>query len=192
MDYAMKLNIGCGPVKMNEYINIDKYPAFFPDVVMDIEVTPWEFEDNSVDEVILSHVLEHIGSIPDVFFGVVKELYRVLRPGGLLKIRVPHPRHDNFFADPTHVRAFMPGSFLVFSKDHCRRLMETGGNTFMLAVALDVDFAVDQLDLVMEPRIMERLADGRITTAQLAEMGMWSNNVYSEIVTTLRCLKTPA
>jgi len=185
----MKINIGCGPVKMAGYVNIDKFPSFNPDKIMDLEKTPWDFEDNSIEEIYASHVLEHIGQTSDEYFNIVKEFYRVLKPGGVLNIRVPHPRHDNFFTDPTHVRAFTPGSFRVFSKDYCKALISSGGNTFMLAIALDVDFSLEKLEAVVEPRLVEMMNNGAISVEEFNKMSMWSNNVYSEIVVTLRCAK---
>lgn len=185
----MKLNIGCGPRKMAGYTNIDKFPVFEPDMLMDLEETPWAFAESSVDEIYASHVLEHIGATSDVFFAVVREMYRVLKPGGLLRVRVPHPRHDNFFSDPTHVRAFTPSSFSMFSKEKCRRQVEAGGNTFMLALALDVDFTPLRVDLVVEPKIVDKLNRGEMTTEQFNEMNAWSTNMFSEIVADLRCEK---
>ncbi|KKK54869.1 hypothetical protein LCGC14_3080370, partial [marine sediment metagenome] len=52
----MKLNLGCGPKKMDGYTNVDKYAVFKPDIIQDLEKFPWVFEDNSVDEIVMHHV----------------------------------------------------------------------------------------------------------------------------------------
>src|SRR6185312_513515 len=91
---AMKLNLGCGQNKVEGYLNVDKYAACAPDRVVDLEAFPWPFPDASVDEILLTHVLEHLGRETETFFGIMRELHRVLKPGGKVQIRVPHPRSE--------------------------------------------------------------------------------------------------
>lgn len=185
----MKLNIGCGPHKKEGYINIDQFASFSPDMVMNLESFPWPFETSSVEEIYASHVLEHLGATTDVFFCLIKEIYRVMTPGGLLRITVPHPKHDNFLTDPTHVRAFMPGTFYVFSKERCQQMVAAGGNTTMLALALDIDFALEKLDLIIESHYRNKLQSGKMTSEEFREMTAWGTNMFSEIVVELRCIK---
>jgi len=73
----MKLNLGCGEVKHDGYINVDKYDIFEPDVVQDLEKFPWAFEDNSVDEIIMHHVLEHLGQTTEEYMNILAELHRI-------------------------------------------------------------------------------------------------------------------
>lgn len=47
-----------------------------------------QFGDNSIDEVYASHVLEHLG-FRDELPKALREIWRVLKPGGTLKISVP-------------------------------------------------------------------------------------------------------
>jgi SAM-dependent methyltransferase len=54
-------------------------------------------------------VLEHVDLVP-----VLGELHRILRPGGELRIRVPHFTSRNFFLDPTHRTAFSVDTFRFF------------------------------------------------------------------------------
>ena len=116
----MKLNLGCGQNKQAGYVNTDREPAVQPDVVMDLEKFPWPFEDDSVDEVLAFHVLEHVGATPELFIRIMQELYRVCRKGATVRIAVPHLRHDNFFDDPTHVRAITPMTLELFSRKTAR------------------------------------------------------------------------
>jgi predicted SAM-dependent methyltransferase len=102
----MKLNLGCGDSKFAGYCNVDKYGE--PDLRWDLERFPWPWADDSVEEVAMSHSLEHIGQSAETFIGVIKELYRVCRDQAKIVLRVPHPRHDNFLNDPTHLRAITP------------------------------------------------------------------------------------
>ena len=78
----MRLNLGCGDKKMQGWHNVDKVPDCNPDEIVDLERVPWPWLENSVDEILLSHVLEHLGQTPDVYLGIIKEIYRVCRDGG--------------------------------------------------------------------------------------------------------------
>ena len=60
---------------MEGYINIDKYETFNPDLVHDLEIFPYPFEDETINEIQMIHILEHLGQNPDVFINIMKELY---------------------------------------------------------------------------------------------------------------------
>lgn len=151
----MKLNLGCGFNKLDGWVNVDKYAACSPDAVADLEETPWRLfkedgfgevlmplHDSSVSEIMLNHVLEHLGQSPDVFRGIVQEIYRVLQPGGIVHINVPHPFHLNFVSDPTHVRPITPELLSLLSKKNCRQFIEMKAANSPLAIYWDVDFDV--------------------------------------------------
>ena len=82
----LNLNLGSGSKRVKNYINVDKYEIFKPDIVHDLEKFPYPFDDNSVDNIILSHILEHIGQNPNVFNLIMKELYRICKNLSLLDI----------------------------------------------------------------------------------------------------------
>lgn len=185
----MKLNLGCGLNKIQGFINIDKFDTCNPDVVMDIEVTPWSFENDSVDEILLNHCLEHIGQDVNVFFSVVKELYRVCKQGALIQINVPHPRHDNFINDPTHVRIITPELLGLFSKANCKYWAENGGANSPLAIYLNVDFEIRDVHMVLEEKYLQLLSSKEIDGDQLNEFLASRNNVASEYRITLEVIK---
>lgn len=80
----MKLHLGCGSVRLPGYINIDLVESDAVDVVMDVRHLT--YEDNSVDLIYASHVLDHVSrhEVDDV----LREWYRVLKKGGLLRVAV--------------------------------------------------------------------------------------------------------
>lgn len=66
-----------------EYKVLDKVPDYHPDIVGDIHALP--LPNQSVDAIICVSVLEHIED-PQL---AVKEMYRVLKPGGFCYIYAP-------------------------------------------------------------------------------------------------------
>lgn len=79
----MKLNLGCGGKKLVDYINIDIRPECEPDIVGDI-CDLFQFDDDSVDEVRMDAVFEHI--YPYKRLRALREWWRVLKHGGKLAI----------------------------------------------------------------------------------------------------------
>jgi predicted SAM-dependent methyltransferase len=62
---GLKLNLGCGENKYAAYVNVDKHGN--PDLVHDLETFPWPWPNDSVSEIVLCHVLEHLGHDPAVY-----------------------------------------------------------------------------------------------------------------------------
>jgi SAM-dependent methyltransferase len=177
----MKLNLGCGQNKLDGYLNVDKYDACEPDQVADLEVMPWPFADDSADEIMLTHVLEHLGRETDVFLGIIKELYRVLKPGGQVQIRVPHPRSEGYLGDPTHVRPVSPTIMSLFSKRNNREWKVKGWPNTPLGLYLDVDFEIVATTVTLTPRWLQKHQAGLITREELGEAMEIHHNVIDEI-----------
>ena len=70
-------------IKRVDYKILDKVADYSPDIVGDIHELP--LEDNSVDVILCSAVLEHVEEPQRA----VKEMYRVLKKGGYCFIYVP-------------------------------------------------------------------------------------------------------
>ena len=183
----MKLNLGCGANKLPDFVNVDHYGE--PDVRHDLERFPWPWPDSSVDEVRLIHVLEHLGQSPATFIGVMKELYRVCAPGASIRIVVPHPRHDDFLGDPTHVRAVTSDTLYLFSRRINLEWKKAGAANTPLALYHDVDFEVVEGHNVLEPQYFQALQSGRLTEEALAELARERNNVVREIHMILKVIK---
>src|SRR3954452_15303504 len=104
----MKFNMGCGRRKLEGYVNVDAVAASGADQVWDLEQTPWPWADGCAEEIRFIHSLEHMGADTKVFLAIIQETYRIAAPGCRVVIHVPHPRHDHFLGDPTHVRPVTP------------------------------------------------------------------------------------
>lgn len=117
----MKINLGSGPAQIDGFVNIDYDQNANPHHCLNIETDTLPFQDNSVDFVLAHHILEHLGA---GYFHALQEIYRVCKHGAIIDIRVPHPRHDAFLADPTHQRPITPLGLQLFSKkfnQHCEK-----------------------------------------------------------------------
>lgn len=93
-----RLNIGCGEDKKAGYINIDWQASVQPDVLHDLNLLPYPFENTSFDYIEMSHILEHLNRP----FEIMREVHRILKPGGLLVIRVPHFSRGFTHAEHAH------------------------------------------------------------------------------------------
>jgi hypothetical protein len=177
----MKLNLGCGQNKLPGYVNVDSQPAAAPDVNWDLEVMPWPWAAGEVKEVVMNHVLEHLGADPAVFIGIFRELYRVCAPGAVVKIAVPHPRHDHFLGDPTHVRVVTPEVLSLFSKKNCASWAKSGAANTPLALYADVDFELRETKFIVEPQYASK--------PNVMDLARHWNNVVQEIRMELEVVK---
>jgi SAM-dependent methyltransferase len=95
-DFALKrVHLGCGIHKLEGFVNLD-----LPDYNASLDPIPCE--DGSVAEVRAFHVLEHLTN-PIFCLG---EIQRVLAPGGVANLLVPHWSSDVAYTDFTHERTF--------------------------------------------------------------------------------------
>ena len=98
----MKLNLGCGDQIKEGYVNLDIIPFKGVDVLHDMNKFPYPFKDNTFEEVIAVHVLEHTQDL----FKTMQELFRICKDKAILKIIVPHYTHSTAFTCPDHKRFF--------------------------------------------------------------------------------------
>jgi len=82
----VNLHLGCGKVYIPGFVHIDVRKFEHVDHVTSVDNLDM-FADNSVDLVYACHLLEHFHR--NQTEGVLAEWYRVLRPGGVLRIAVP-------------------------------------------------------------------------------------------------------
>ena len=97
---ARSLNLGCGNFAKPGFVNVDWRDVPGVDVVHDLADLPYPFEDNRFDLVEADHVIEHLPAV----FDVMREIHRILAPGGRAVIRVPH--FSRGFSHPEHKRGF--------------------------------------------------------------------------------------
>lgn len=124
-----KLNLGCGYDVRDAaagWTNMDGYVALPGVLQHDLLKFPWPFPDDRFALVYCSHVLEHVPAFPsekpgpkrDVLFDVMEEIHRVLRPDGLLVIRVPWGYSEVGLEHIQHYRQWRPEWANYFDPGH--------------------------------------------------------------------------
>lgn len=137
----MELLLGCGNQRRKklalnddwdwkELVTVDHDPSSGTDVIHDLEQVPWPFEDGSFDEVHAYEVLEHLGQQGDYhsFFAHFAEIWRILKPDGLLCATVPWWGDVWAWADPSHRRVIAPETLVFLNQ---RQYAEQVGETAM-------------------------------------------------------------
>src|SRR5258706_13741581 len=80
------LNFGCGGTYHPDWVNLDAAPVS-PQVTAHDVRRPFPYVANRFDGLYGSHVLEHLQ--PPAAMRLLRECFRVLRPGGIVRIVVP-------------------------------------------------------------------------------------------------------
>ena len=109
---SKKLNIGCGTKPREGWINLDKYvPEGFSQIEFGDLEAGLSYPDESFDEILLDNVIEHLNDIPSS----IKEIHRLLAPGGVCTLITPHFSSASSWRDPTHVHHLSYFSFDYFA-----------------------------------------------------------------------------
>jgi len=108
----LKLDLACGQNRTEGYFGIDIAPGEKVDAVVDLTQFPWPIESDSVEDIVCNHYVEHT---PDLI-KFMDEVYRILKPGGKIKVISPYYNSVRCWQDPTHLRAISEASFLYFNK----------------------------------------------------------------------------
>lgn len=103
----MRLNVGCGRLRIPGYVGVDFQRAPSVDLVFDVGRSPWPLADGCASEVIAWHVLEHLPGY--ALHTAIKEAHRVLAPGATLYVKVPYREWPVY--NPNHFRSFDERSF---------------------------------------------------------------------------------
>ncbi len=108
----MDINIGCGSleIKDKECVNVDIRKTEITDVVHDLEVFPWPFNDEEFDNAYALDILEHL--CPGfTFIALIDEIWRIVKPVGQFYIRTNYYQREQAYCDPTHQHYFTLDSF---------------------------------------------------------------------------------
>lgn len=120
------VDLGCGGSKRGD-IGIDMYPYPGVDIVCHLGFEPIPLADNSVDKVLAYDFLEHLPVSayyrengkwqvhrPRIY--LLREVYRILKPGGRFESFTPNFPHQQWAQDPTHEGPpWCPNSWFYFT-----------------------------------------------------------------------------
>lgn len=107
----MKLNLGCGNKSVPGFTGVDKYHCEAVEIIADIEKR-LPFDDETIEEVIMDNVIEHIFDIPKL----ISEISRICLKGATVTIFTPHFASHASWRDPTHIHHLS-----YFSMDHLEK-----------------------------------------------------------------------
>jgi predicted SAM-dependent methyltransferase len=92
------IDLGCKKDKVSGAIGVDIDPDSHADILHDLSRLPYPFPENHADLVYAKHIIEHL-SDPVLF---LKEVHRILKPGGRVLIETPHFSNYVAYAEPQH------------------------------------------------------------------------------------------
>jgi len=101
------LNLGCGNKIMPDTINVDIMWNPSVNRVVDLSNLVWPWEDNSIDIIYASHILEHFSDQK----AFIDECIRILKPHGLLQITGPHSSCVTSIGCLGHYRTYSYNTF---------------------------------------------------------------------------------
>jgi len=116
----MNLYFGCGKHRIKGFIGIDKIKTEAVDIILDMNVFPYPFRNDSIEKVNLINILEHLANT----VSVMEEIWRICKNEALVTIGVPYYNSPGAFMDPTHVSFFTEHTFDYFTEDGVTWLSE--------------------------------------------------------------------
>ena len=154
---GIKINLGSGFKRYEDFVNVDDDPLVEPDHVVNLDDpnVRLPFEDNSIEEIKAEHILEHINH----FIPLMKELYRVACHGCILDIVVPNETHSVFHGDPTHVRPINVNVMYMFSKKFILDHIKVHNSSTGMALKYDIDWEVIDYSFEYDPFYLPMLND---------------------------------
>jgi hypothetical protein len=172
-----KLNLGCGFMHMEGFLNVDSSQLVDADEVVDLEVTPWPWKNNEFSHVVAKDILEHLGDTPTHFIKILQELYRVSNNGAVWEVQVPHARCDHAFDDVTHKRQLSPESFRLFDRKEMYDRRKRSMSCSPLAFEHGMDIEVCDVKYEWTSLVREKLRNNEIDANEFSIMFNTLNNI---------------
>lgn len=147
-----ELLLGCGHSRVKRLQSLDGNPHWHglvtldynencdPDIVCNLNLIPWKCTNaehshfplpellgsDYYDEIHAYEILEHLGQQGDAdsFFATFGEIWRILKPGGILYATVPSRFSPWLWGDPSHRRAILPETLVFLDQSEYVRQLD--------------------------------------------------------------------
>jgi SAM-dependent methyltransferase len=110
--HSRKLDLGCGIRKREGAVGVDVIANDNVDVIHDLNIYPYPFEDSSFDDILMDNSIEHLDDV----VRTMEEVWRICAKWATVTIKVPYFR-SHYAIDPTHKQYFVGHSFNYFDPD---------------------------------------------------------------------------
>jgi SAM-dependent methyltransferase len=170
---GLNLNIGAGNYEINGFKSLDFYsPHYYPvkhkfnsnRINYNIITDAIPFESNTIDSIYVSHVIEHL---PDhAVEKLFSESYRVLKPGGVLRISTP----DSKFLF----------NVSTFNNDYWLWRLSNKRNSLLNESSAQLDFLIEELATPKSKHYLNHLSNSVLDSLDLEGLG------YIEVLSKLK------
>lgn len=117
------LNIGCGEIPLDGYVNIDKRKETNPDIICEIGKEKIPIDDNKVDYIFADNSLEHFENL----ISSINDLARISKDGAIWEIIVPYCTSTKYnLVNPYHLNPFFSEDTFRFWDDIYKREQPKG------------------------------------------------------------------
>ena len=151
-----KIDLGCGLKKQKGYVGIDigDFSSEYPKdefVKSDAFELLESLDEGSLENIYGNQFVEHIPK--DKFIGFMNQCYRVLKKGGILEIIFPPAitaegkPNGEFYADPLHVNAMLPGTLFCFSAKYRKMVLKSQGTDYR-GYGIKTDFEIAEANYI--------------------------------------------
>jgi hypothetical protein len=121
----------------------------------------------------------------ETFQAMMRELYRICRPGALVRIVAKHPWSNLYIHDPTVVRVISPQVLDLFDRQPGRFTPDS------VARQLGVDFEFVKRQVNLAEPYLSQFKNGQLTEDEVFRMGDSLLNVCSNYELELKVHKPP-
>ncbi|MFM5902950.1 MAG: methyltransferase domain-containing protein [Dolichospermum sp.] len=106
------VDLGCGTHKAEGFIGVDIIAGDQVDIIANLNGS-FPFPDHSVDFIKAYDIIEHLPNR----IHTMNEIWRILKPGGIVDISVPSTDGRGAFQDPTYVSFWNINSFMYYCQE---------------------------------------------------------------------------
>mgnify|MGYP003134664899 CR=1 FL=1 len=177
-----RLNLGCGFDKFDDYVNVDIDKRVEPDVVLDLNKTPWPFKDEEFSHIVAKNVLEYLGDTKENFYQIIKEMYRVSSNSAIWEIQIPHWNSDLAKEDPYIKRVPNLGFFRHLNMNETLDQIRAKKNISKLAFDLNVDMDLCDVQFMFTPHWQRLLKEQKIKKDEVDFALQHYNNVAYQAI----------